>query len=179
MANADDRSAPDVNTFFFFFGGGWCDVKKPWTTQSLSSRAGSGRRRSPAEPQLGEFHSGGGGELIRRHVRKIREGKQALCKHGSANANANVLPGGVANALEGTLGPICFSAVTVDEGFGSDASLNCVTLLQNPGLGLGNSSTRWTTVASVESSVENVKCATLLTPVFFETVTLAARLQPP
>lgn len=117
VANADDRSAPDGSTFFFFFfGRGWCDVKKPWTTQSLSSRAGSGRRRSPAEPQLGEFHSGGGGELIRRHVRKIREGKQALGKHGSdatagANANANVLLGGVANALEGTVGPICFSAV--------------------------------------------------------------------
>lgn len=79
----------------------------------------------------------------------------------------------MANALEGTLGPICFSAVTVDEGFGSDASLNCVTLLQRPGW---NSSTRWTTVASVESSVENVKCVTLPTPVFFETVTLAARL---
>lgn len=110
------RPPMGAHFFFFFFGRGWCDVKKPWTTQSLSSRAGSGRRRSPAEPQLGEFHSGGGGELIRRHVRKIREGKQALGKHGSdatagANANANVLLGGVANALEGTVGPICFSAV--------------------------------------------------------------------
>lgn len=62
-----------------------------------------------------------GGELIRRHVRKIRERKQALGKHdfdatAGANANANVLPGGVANALEGTIGSIRFSAVTLDEG---------------------------------------------------------------
>lgn len=77
----------------------------------------------------------GGGELIWRHVRKIREKKQALGKHdfdatAGANANANVLSGGVANALEGTIGSMMFSAVTLDEGFGSDTSLNCVTLLQ-------------------------------------------------
>lgn len=141
-----------------FFGGGGSDVKKPWTTQSLSSLAGSGRRCSPAEPQLGEFHSGWvGGRLIRRHVRKIREGKQALGKHGfdatvRANANANVLPSGVASALEGTVGSISFSAVTLHKGFGSD----CVTILQ---IYRWRSSTRWITmvVYFTFSSIDDIR----------------------
>lgn len=122
VASVDDRSAPDASTFLL----GGSDVKKPRTTQSLSSLAGSGRRRSPAELQLGEFHSVRGGGVIRRHVRKIREGKQALGRCGlhstvGANANANVLSCGVESALEGTVGSISSSGVTLDEGFGSDA----------------------------------------------------------
>lgn len=106
---------------------------------------------------------GGVEGLIRRHVRKIREGKQALGKHSfdatvRANANANVLPGRVASALEGTASSISFSAVTLDEDCGSDASPNCATLLR---VYRWSSTTRWFTmvVYFMFSSIENTKCA--------------------
>lgn len=74
VTNADDRSAPDASTFSAV------EVLEVMSRNRGPHKAflhgtGSGRRRSPAELQLGEFHSAEGNSLGGTSGRSERENR--------------------------------------------------------------------------------------------------------